>query len=305
MNTYCTSILITLLCSMIYSVTAQKRDDQLTRLPYTSSEGNEEREAYVYLPNGYKKDPNRKWPVIVFLHGDGERGNGKEDLDYLLKHGPLYEAWVQKKDLPFIIIAPQLPLFGRETVSGSLKNRDITTFPKRQTDGAPDRIQPGIPKEPMKGAIVDDGLDFTAKVPPNGWERRDQDVIEILKKVLSTHQADANRVYLTGLSYGGTGTWYIASKHPQYFAAISPIAGWGHPDWMEPIAKNSMPVWAITGGRDPYVLTKYFFTGVNKLETLGHKNVRFTIHEDMGHDAWIRAYAGDDLYTWFLSNVRK
>lgn len=51
------------------------------------------------------------WPILMFLHGNGERGNGKDELDYVLMHGPLYEAWIQKKDLPFIIVSPQLPMF--------------------------------------------------------------------------------------------------------------------------------------------------------------------------------------------------
>src|SRR5688572_1311103 len=276
-------------------------DDQLLTLSYTSSEGGESKNVYVYLPRGYKNDPSRKWPVILFLHGDGERGNATTELDYVLKHGPLYEAWVQKRPLPFIIISPQLPVFGRDAISSSLKNRDITKFPKRLAQGTPERTS-NIPKEPMTGAVADDQLDFTAAVPPDGWEKRDKDVIEILNKTLKAYNADPSRVYLTGLSYGGFGTWIIASKYPQYFAAISPIVGWAHPDWMEPIAKHAIPVWAVAGGRDPYVAVKYFFTGLNKLESLGHKQVRFTIHEDMGHDAWTRVYAGDDIYTWFLSH---
>ncbi len=281
-----------------------KLDDQLIRLSYKSTEGNEERDAYIYLPRGYKDDPTKKWPVLIFLHGDGERGNAKNELDYVLKHGPLYEAWVQKRNLPFIIISPQLPVFGRDATQSYLKGRDITKFPQRLAEGTPARSI-NQPTEPMVGAVVNNELNFTADVPPDGWEKRDKDVIAVLNKVLATYKADPNKVYLTGLSYGGFGTWYIASKYPQYFAAISPIVGWAHPDWIDPIAKNKIPVWAFAGGRDQAVLAKYFFTAINKLESLGHKNIRFTIHEDMGHDTWVRVYAGDDIYNWFLSYSKK
>ena len=71
---------------------------QLVRLPYTSIVDDVERDYFLYLPNGYKEDKAKQWPVLVYLHGDGERGNGKEDLDYVLGYGPLYEAWIQKKD---------------------------------------------------------------------------------------------------------------------------------------------------------------------------------------------------------------
>lgn len=308
MSNYCRalSLLFALLFMSSFALSQAKLelDDQLVRVSYKSAAEKEDRDAYVYLPRGYKNDPNKKWPVIIFLHGDGERGNAKNDLDYVLKHGPLYEAWVQKRDLPFIIISPQLPLYGRDTISTGLKSRDISKFPKRLAEGTPERVT-NIPKEPMAGALANDQLDFTAALPPNGWERSEKDVIEVFSKVLKTYRADANRVYLTGLSYGGFGTWIIASRYPQYFAAINPIVGWAHPDWIDPIAKNNIPVWVVAGGRDPYFKTKYFFTGVNKLEALGHKHVRFTIHEDMGHDAWTRVYAGQDIYDWFLSHVKK
>src|SRR5690606_41947331 len=105
-------------------------------------------------------------------------------------------------------------------------------------------------------------------------------------------------------SYGGFGTWYMAGKHPERFAAICPVVGWGHPALMEPIAKAKLPVWVFAGGRDGAVLAKDFYEGVNTLESLGHHNVRFTIHEDMGHDVWKRVYSGDDVYNWLLSFSR-
>jgi len=130
-------------------------------------------------------------------------------------------------------------------------------------------------------------------------------VILILDKVLSEFNADPNRIYLTGLSYGGFGTWYVSSKYPELFAAISPIAGWGHFKLMKPIEDSQIPVWAFAGGRDLTIKTKYFFKGINALENLGHSGVRFTIHEDMGHDIWTRVYSGDDIYNWFLSHSRE
>ena len=115
---------------------------------------------------------------------------------------------------------------------------------------------------------------------------------------------DPDRVYLTGLSYGGFGTWFLAARHPQRFAAIAPVVGWGHPEQMAPLAERRMPVWVFAGGRDPAVPVKYFYTGLNELERLGHDEVRFTIHEDGGHDVWKRVYAGRDLYDWLLSHRR-
>ena len=71
--------------------------EQLVRYSYHSSLDNTSREYYVYLPKGYYSQQDKKWPVILFLHGDGERGNGLDELAYTRIHGPLYEAWAMKK----------------------------------------------------------------------------------------------------------------------------------------------------------------------------------------------------------------
>lgn len=64
------------------------RQARLVRQPYLSTTG-QERDTFVYLPADYDSDPERHWPVLLFLHGDGERGDGKEDLDWVTVHGPL------------------------------------------------------------------------------------------------------------------------------------------------------------------------------------------------------------------------
>ena len=130
----------------------------------------------------------------------------------------------------------------------------------------------------------------------------EEDLLTIIDKVRSDYNADASRLSLTGLSYGGFGTWHMASKHPDLFAAANPIVGWGHPDQMGPIAEANLPLWVISGGRDQVIKKQFFIPGVNRLEELGHTNMRYTIHEDMGHDTWKRVYAGDDIYNWFLEH---
>ena len=126
--------------------------------------------------------------------------------------------------------------------------------------------------------------------------------MKLLDSSLERFSIDRERVYLTGLSYGGFGTWYLASRHPRRFAAIAPVVGWGHPDLMAPLAERRMPIWVFAGGRDKAVEVEYFYSGLNELERLGHREVRFTIHEDAGHDAWKRIYAGRDLYDWLLTH---
>lgn len=280
---------------------ARQPEPQLLRQAYTSpSEG--EREYFVYLPRGYESETERQWPVMLFLHGDGERGDGLEDLDWVLVHGPLFEAWIQKRDLPFIIVSPQLPLYGRDKTVDYIANRKVEEIPQRLEDGVSPRAEEFPAPWEMVAVPAPEELPIGPEGLPDGWTRLEEDLLMILDQVQSGYRADASRVYLTGISYGGFGTWCMASKHPDRFAAIAPVVGWGHPDLMPPLAERGMPVWAFAGGRDPAVWPQFFYPGLNALEELQDRkgDVRFTIHVDVGHDAWRRVYAGQDLYDWLL-----
>lgn len=262
-----------------------------------------ERDYFLYLPAGHASAPDERWPVLVFLHGNGERGDAKADLDYLLKNGPLYEAWIQKRELPFIIVAPQLPMYGMDEKADYLKNRSRDEIPARLEVGAPPRPAEFATPEPMQGAVTTELPEgATGYGPPMGWPELEIDVLGMLDEVLQQHRGDPTRQYLSGVSYGGFGTWHLASRHPERFAAIAPVVGYGHPDLMAPIAAARLPIWCFAGGRDGAVPAKYFYPGLNRLEALGHDGFRFTIEADMGHDVWARVYAGNDLYAWLLSH---
>ena len=275
----------------------------LKRIPYKSEVDKSDREYLLYLPKGYGDEPNKKWPVMMFLHGNGERGDGTSELDFVLVHGPLYEAWIQKRDLPFIIIGPQLHMFGMEKYANYLADRTLDQLPKRLENGTPPREAKWKVDTLMQGSPSVSVYPYQNYGPPMGWEQVEQDLLNMLDHVSSNYQTDQSRVFLTGLSYGGFGTWYMGSKHPELFAAISPVVGWGHKDLMKPLADNKIPIWCFAGGRDLVIQEQYFYPGLNELEKLGHE-VRFTIESDMGHDTWKRVYGGEDLYTWFLSQQK-
>ena len=284
-------------CQTTQENSPEPTPDQLLRKAYQSEATGQEREYYVYLPDGY--DPNRSeaYPVIFFLHGNGERGNGKEDLDYVLVHGPMFEAWFRHRDLPFIMVAPQLPYFGRENnYAGRPKEIAITRDPVKALPHPADYRA----NRELRGYAPADSLPENFEDLPDGWSRCLTDLNNMLDTVLDEYNADDDRVYLTGISYGGFGTWYWASQNPERFAAIAPIVGWGHPSLMEPIAKAQLPTWVFIGGRDNVVEEKYFYPGLNALEEAGHHGPRVTIQADMGHLAWLRVYGGSDLYDWFL-----
>jgi predicted peptidase len=276
---------------------------RLERVTYHSARTGKDRDYFVYLPPGHAA--KKQWPVMLFLHGNGERGDGKAELDYVLGHGPLYEAWCLKRDLPFVIISPQLPMFGMGEVD-YIKNRTRAQIPQRH----PDRIDAREDErnvrrnEPMGGIKRVDELPDGPEGPVDGWNLIESELIAMVDKVIADHRGDAKRVYLTGLSYGGFESWYLASKYPQKFAAVAPVVGYGHPDHAAPIAKAKLPVWCFAGGRDPVVEPKYFYSVFEKLEAHGMKDARLTNHEDLGHFTWTRVYGGNDLYDWFLAHTR-
>ena len=282
------------------TASAVSSEPQLLRVSYHSAKMNAERDYFVYLPRGF--DQQKQWPVLLFLHGNGERGDGKGELDYVLKHGPLMEAWCQKRDLPFVMISPQMPMYDQGEVS-YIKNRTRAEIPQRLAEG----INPYPPhytgKDPMEGQLSElPERDFESD--PRGWNTIADELMGMVDTVLAKYKGDPKRVYLTGLSYGGLGTWYLAAKHPDTFAAIAPVVGFGLPSMAPALAKARLPMWVFAGGRDNTVKVRYFYPLLNELEKLGHPDVRFTIEADMGHDTWIRVYAGQDLYTWFLSHSK-
>ncbi|MCO4800200.1 MAG: prolyl oligopeptidase family serine peptidase [Colwelliaceae bacterium] len=279
-----------------------RSEEQLLRENYVSNNDQKERNYFVYLPRGYHSEPNKNWPVMLFLHGNGERGNGNDELDYVLSHGPVYEAWIQKKDLPFIIISPQLHMFDFDQRGlGYIDNRKPSQIPKRLIDGVPPRSTAFITEKKINRELSISDMSAVAPLRPLGWEQVESDLLNILENVTQKYRVNRNKTYLSGLSYGGFGTWYIASKHPEKFAAIAPVVGWGHPDFMTSIAEHKIPIWQFAGGRDSSVKIPYFYAGIDKLRELGHTKVRFTVHEDMEHDAWTRVYSSDDFYQWLLS----
>ena len=195
-------------------------------------------DAIVSLPEGYDAAPDRDWPLLLFLHGAGERG---DSLAVVGVHGPLKER-AAGRDLPFVIVAPQVPTGSRWTVG---------------------RVAAG------------------------------------LDAAIAQYRIDESRVYLTGLSMGGFGTWEAIMRMPERFAAAVPICGGGLPLGIE--AARDVPVWAFHGAMDPVVPIEMSVGMVRTLRNAGG-DVRFTVYPDAGHDSWSEAYASDDLYTWLLSH---
>lgn len=197
----------------------------------------------VYTPSQVGEQTGKKWPLVIFLHGAGERGT---DLNLVKKHGLTMMA-EQGEKFPFILAAPQCP---------------VESFWDRQLDAL-------------------DGF---------------------LSELLRTYPIDTERIYLTGLSMGGFGTWHWSERRPNAFAAIAPICGGAMPmlGFPERIKKiKHVPVWAFHGDSDDVVPLSSSQELVDVLRE-NNGNVRFTVYEGVGHDSWTRAYKEPELIPWLL-----
>jgi len=135
--------------------------------------------------------------------------------------------------------------------------------------------------------------------PKGGWN---PDVLNaLLDAVIQQYHVDKDRVYLTGLSMGGFGTWTLAAAHPEKFAAIAPICGGGNPADAAKLAR--IPAWVFHGAKDTTVPPKRSEEMVEALKAAGG-NPRFTLYPEAGHDSWTATYANPDFWKWLLAQKR-
>jgi len=143
----------------------------------------------------------------------------------------------------------------------------------------------------------------------NDWS----DVIDslniLLDEIQDTISVDSQRVYLTGISMGGAGTWQFALRNPQHFAALVPIAGYYLDEWWTVpsnlCALRAIPVWEFHGGQDGNVPLHGAEILVDAFKACGG-NIQFTVYPDADHEeTWRQAYADLELYNWLLLQTRK
>jgi predicted peptidase len=123
-----------------------------------------------------------------------------------------------------------------------------------------------------------------------------------LDEVIAEYRIDEQRIYLTGLSMGGFGTWRLAMAYPDRFAALAPVCGGGDPDQAHLVAH--LPTWVFHGAKDDVVSIENSKKMVAALKKAGC-DVKFTIYPDAGHDSWTETYNNPELYDWFLDHSIK
>ena len=121
---------------------------------------------------------------------------------------------------------------------------------------------------------------------------------ELMDEITSNYVVNEKKVYLTGLSMGGFGSWALSAMHPKKFAAVVPICGGGKVEFGEKI--KDIPIWAWHGDQDGAVPFEKSVEMVDAIKKAGGDLVKFTTLEGIGHNCWSAAYATPQLYQWML-----
>jgi predicted peptidase len=198
----------------------------------------------LHLPQGYSRAADdQRWPLILFLHGAGERGSL---LELVKKHGPP-KLIAAGKDIPAIVVSPQCP-------------RD------------------------------------------QWWSDYTDGLLALLDDMTKKHRVDADRVYVTGLSMGGFGTWSLLSRDAGRFAAAIPICGGGTRLGLQR-AMNT-PIWAFHGDQDELVPVDESKRLIELLESRGAQNIKLTVYPGVGHDSWTQTYDDPAVWEWLFAQKR-
>jgi predicted peptidase len=214
-----------------------------------------ERMPYLlFVPKDY--DRLKKYPLVLWLHGGGSRGDDLKQLNvYGDQSGLGYFARADNQSkYPSFIVAPQCPL--------------------NKLWGDPDSVQP------------------TAEM---------RLVLEILEKVQADYSVDSRRLYATGISLGGFGTWDVIARRPEMFAAAVPICGGGNPAKAPLMAKT--PIWAFHGEQDELVNVSQSRRMIAAIRNAGGEP-RYTEYKGVGHNSWERAFAEPKLLPWLFAQRR-
>ena len=156
--------------------------------------------------------------------------------------------------------------------------------------------------------VVEERADFPFIVAspqcPTGARWQPDALSALLDELIGRYAIDEERIYLTGLSMGGMGTWALAGEEPERFAAIAPVCGGGTRHGARNIGESKLPTWVFHGAKDKVVPLEESQRMVDRIKKSKGK-VKFDIYPNAGHDSWTQTYANPRLYTWFLKHGRR
>ncbi|MBS0203320.1 MAG: prolyl oligopeptidase family serine peptidase [Planctomycetes bacterium] len=225
---------------------------------YTSKQG-QKLKYRLLIPKGYSPTGTETYPLVLFLHGAGERG---DDNFKQLVHGTKEFAKDENRlKYPCFVIAPQCP-DGKKWVEV-----DWTADSHKQPE---ESISLVLTRE----AIAAMQIEF---------------------------RVDPKRLYVTGLSMGGFGTWDMITRTPDMFAAAVPVCGGADDTLADKVAK--LPIWAFHGDKDTVVKPERSRRMIAAIEQAGGRP-KYTEYPGVGHDSWSRAYADPEFMAWLFAQKR-
>ncbi len=196
----------------------------------------------VYIPQSY--NTSKKWPLILSLHGSGERGDNIDDV----KKWGIHKILRENEDFPFVVVSPQCPI----------------------------------------GEI---------------WEMQFNALKDLLDEIENSYNIDDERIYLTGYSMGGYGTWNFAILNPERFTAIVPISG-GAISPKKAIRLKNLPIWVAHGDSDTIVQFEESKRIVDCLKAY-NPNIIFKVYKGAGHEVCTIAYKEPELFQWLLKQKKR
>ncbi|MHB9055334.1 MAG: carboxylesterase family protein [Paludibacteraceae bacterium] len=216
----------------------------------------------VLFPENY--DKNRDYPLVLFLHGSGERGNDNEKQ---LTHGAsMFTDEEIRRDYPSIVIFPQCPQEDFWISRDKIDFQNIE-FPEKS--------------KISKSLLL---------------------VKKLLDTYQKTEAVDKRKVYVMGLSMGGMGTFDLICRYPRYFAAAISICGGVNPNRLKKV--RNMPIRIFHGGADPVVSREFSRNAYYELKAQGSVKVEYIEFPGVGHDSWTKAFAYPDFLSWMYYQTR-
>ncbi len=213
-------------------------------------------------PDGYTKDGKDRHPLVVFLHGSVGRGN--DNKSQIRSGVDEFFTDAMRKKHPCFLVLPQCPT---KQLWFNVDTKDV-------------KANMPLPEHPTEPLAL---------------------VIDLIDALVNEYRVDKDRIYLTGLSMGGYGTWDLISRKPELFAAAVPISGGGDPAQAENFAK--MPIWAFHGDADrlvPIERTRDMIAAVKK----AGGTPKFTEYKGVGHDAWTATYKNPEVLDWIFEQMK-
>jgi len=139
--------------------------------------------------------------------------------------------------------------------------------------------------------------------PANQWWTDHLEALTaLLDQTARKYRVDRDRVYVTGLSMGGYGTWALLARHPERFAAALPICGGGNRAGLA--RAMDLPIWAFHGEADPVVPLDETTRLVDAMKTRGARNVKLTTYPGVQHDSWTQTYDDPAVWEWLFAQKR-